>query len=128
MITYWRTFRGFVSERARGLLASVLMSLNDPQWGRRGGNQGPPDLDELMRNFNQKLGSLFGRKGGGNGDRPRGPGLAQFGGGAGILLALIVLVWLASGFYIVDASQRGIVLRFGKYVEQTAPGGLRRWD
>ncbi|MBI2224708.1 MAG: protease modulator HflK N-terminal domain-containing protein, partial [Betaproteobacteria bacterium] len=44
------------------------MSLNDPQWGRRGGgNQGPPDLDELMRNFKRKLGSLFGGKGGGNG-------------------------------------------------------------
>ena len=125
MIIYWRSFRGYISGRARRLLAGVLMSLNDPQWGRRGGNQGPPDLDELMRNFNQKLGSLFGRKGGGNGKLPGGPGLAQFGGGAGILLALIVLVWLASGFYIVDASQRGMVLRFGKYVEETQPGP--RW-
>jgi membrane protease subunit HflK len=125
MVTYWRTFRGFVSERVRGLLAGVLMSLNDPQWGRRGGSQGPPDLDELMRNFKQKLGSLFGRKGGGNGGAPSGPGLAQFGGGAGILIGLVVLVWLASGFYIVDASQRGIVLRFGKYVEETQPGP--RW-
>ena len=169
MVTYWRSFRGFLSQRLRRMngpsqsapgpdastadesghaqapsgdagappaqsrapgwrlrLAGVLMSLNDPQWGRRGGgNQGPPDLDELMRNFNQKLGSLFGRKGGGNGERPGGPGLAQFGGGAGILLLLIVLVWLASGFYIVDASQRGIVLRFGRYVEETQPGP--RW-
>jgi len=125
MVTYWRTFRGFVSERARRLLAGVLMSLNDPQWGRRGGSQGPPDLDELMRNFKQKLGLLFGRKGGGNGGAPSGPGLAQFGGGAGILIGLVVLVWLASGFYIVDASQRGIVLRFGKYVEETQPGP--RW-
>src|SRR3990172_11630357 len=116
MIIYGRSFRGYISGRARRLLAGVLMSLNDPQWGRRGGNQGPPGLDELMRNFNQKLGSLFGRKGGGNGKLPGGPGLAQFGGGAGILLALIVLVWLASGFYIVDASQRGLVLRFGRYV------------
>jgi len=112
-------------------LTGALMSLNDPQWGRRGGggggNQGPPDLDELMRNFNRKLGSLFGRKGGGNGngDRPGGPALSQFGGGAGILLILILLVWLASGFYIVDASQRGLVLRFGKFVEETQPGP--RW-
>ncbi len=126
MATYWRSFRSFVFERTRRVLAGVLMSLNDPQWGRRGGgNQGPPDLDELMRNFNQKLGSLFGRKGGGNGGKPGGPGLAQFGGGAGILLGLVVLVWLASGFYIVDASQRGIVLRFGKFVEETQPGP--RW-
>ena len=124
MITYLRSIRGFVWERTRRVLG-VLMSLNDPQWGRRGGNQGPPDLDELIRNFNQKLGSLFGRKGGGNGSGPGGPGLAQFGGGAGILVGLIVLVWLASGFYIVDASQRGLVLRFGKYLEETQPGP--RW-
>ncbi len=111
------------------MLAGVLMSLNDPQWGRRGGNQGPPDLDELVRNFKQKLGSLFGGKGGGkgggNGGAPSGPGFAQFGGGAGILIGLVVLVWLASGFYIVDASQRGLVLRFGKFVETKMPGP--RW-
>ena len=125
MVTYWRTFRGFVSERARGLLAGVLMSLNDPQWGRRGGNQGPPDLDELMRNFNQKLGSLFGRKGGGNGSAPSGPGLAQFGGGAGILIGLVVLVWLASGFTSSTPASVASCLRFGKYVEETQPGP--RW-
>lgn len=124
MVTYWQSLRSLVSERARRMLGA-LMSLNDPQWGRRGGNQGPPDLDELMRNFNQKLGSLFGRKGGNNGGAPGGPGLARFGGGAGILLGLIVLGWLASGFYIVDASQRGIVLRFGKFLEETQPGP--RW-
>jgi membrane protease subunit HflK len=124
MVTFWRSFRGFVSERTRRMLG-VLMSLNDPQWGRRGGNQGPPDLDELMRNFKQKLGSLLGRKGGGSGGESGGPGLARFGGGAGILLGLVLLVWLASGFYIVDASQRGIVLRFGKYIEETQPGP--RW-
>ena len=39
------------------------MSLNDPQWGKRGsGNEGPPDLDEMWRSFNQKLNSLFGRR------------------------------------------------------------------
>lgn len=129
MITYLRSVRGFVRERTLRMLGA-LMSLNDPQWGRRGGNQGPPDLDELIRNFNQKLASLFGRKGGGNGNGSDGgsgggPDLARFGGGAGILLGLIVLVWLASGFYIVDASQRGIVLRFGKYLEETRPGP--RW-
>ncbi len=124
MLTYWRLFRGFASERTRRIFG-VLMSLNDPQWGRRGGNPGPPDLDELMRNFKQKLGALFGRKGGGNGSPPGGPGFARFGGRAGMLIGLVVLVWLVSGFYIVDASQRGIVLRFGKYVEETQPGP--RW-
>ena len=127
MVTYWQSFRSLMAERARRLL-TVLMSLNDPQWGKGGGkNQGPPDLDELMRNFNQKIGSLFGRKGGagGNGGLPRGPRLAQFGGGAGVLAGLVLAVWLASGFYIVDASQRGMVLRFGKFAEETQPGP--RW-
>ncbi|MBI2296034.1 MAG: FtsH protease activity modulator HflK [Betaproteobacteria bacterium] len=99
------------------------MSLNDPQWGRRP-NQGPPDLDELWRDFNRKLNSLFGRRGGA-GDEPPGPGARKVGGGAGLLLGLIVAVWLASGFYIVYEGQRGVVLRFGRYVETTLPGP--RW-
>jgi len=126
MATYWRSFRGFVSERfCRALIA--VMSINDPQWGKRGDNQGPPDLDELMRNFNRKIGAMFGRKGGGTGGPSGGdgPSMAQFGGGAGLLAGLVFAVWLASGFYIVDASQRGIVLRFGKFVEETQPGP--RW-
>jgi membrane protease subunit HflK len=95
------------------------MALNDPQWGRRG-NDGPPDLDELWSRFRQKLSGLLGGKGGG---RPPGDvGGKQFRGGAFILIGLVVLVWLASGVYIVDASQRGIVLRFGKYLQTTQPG------
>jgi membrane protease subunit HflK len=93
------------------------MALNDPQWGRRG-NDGPPDLDELWKRFRQKL---PGMGGGGKGPRNGGGG-RQFQGGALILIALVVIVWLASGFYIVDASQRGVVLRFGKYVQSTQPG------
>src|ERR1019366_5655472 len=49
----------------------------------------------------------------------------QFGGGIGLLVGLVVVIWLASGFYIVDASQRGIVLQFGKLKETTNPG--LRW-
>ncbi|HXZ95675.1 MAG TPA: FtsH protease activity modulator HflK [Burkholderiales bacterium] len=99
------------------------MALNDPQWGKRG-NQGPPDLDDVWRRFNEKLNALFGRgrvSGGGPGTAAPKP----FGGGLGLLVALVLLVWLASGFYIVDASQRGVVLRFGKYIETTQPGP--RW-
>jgi membrane protease subunit HflK len=100
------------------------MALNDPQWGKRG-NQGPPDLDELWRGLQQKLQNLLGGRGGnGQGGDGRGGG-AQFKGGAGLLAGLLFLVWLASGFYIVDASQRGVVLRFGKFVETTMPGP--RW-
>ena len=94
------------------------MALNDPQWGRRG-NDGPPDLDELWKRFRQKLPGMGPGKGGRGGDGGNG---RQFQGGAFILVGLILVVWLASGFYIVDASQRGVVLRFGKYVDTTQPG------
>lgn len=100
------------------------MALNDPQWGKRG-NEGPPDLDELWRRLNQRLNAWFGGKGGGSGGLPQGPSARQFGGGFGLLVMLVLVVWLASGFYIVDASQRGVVLRFGKFVESTMPGP--RW-
>ncbi len=110
------------------------MAWNDPQWGNQNGgnknNGGPPDLDELWKKFNQRLNGLFGRKGGGTGgeEPPRrlggGPEFS-IPGGAGLVVALAVLVWLASGFYIVDAGERGVVLRFGKYAETTQPGP--RW-
>lgn len=99
------------------------MALNDPQWGRRRGD-GPPDLDEIWSRFNQKLAALFGGKGG-SGSGPEGGSSKPFGGGVGLLIGLVALVWLASGFYIVDAGQKGVVLRFGKFVETTDPGP--RW-
>jgi membrane protease subunit HflK len=101
------------------------MSLNDPQWGRRpgGGNQGPPDLEELWRNINRKLEGLFGRRGTGT-ERPGPMGPRSF-GGIGLLAVLVLVVWLASGFYIVREGERGVVLRFGRFVETTMPGP--RW-
>ncbi len=101
------------------------MGLNDPQWGKKNSG-GPPDLDELLRNFNSKLNSLFGGKGGGSGNKGTGSGSPQgFGAGVGLVLIIVVLIWLASGFYIVDASSGGVVLRFGRYVDTTQPGP--RW-
>jgi membrane protease subunit HflK len=123
-----RSFRDYLRQCGRRC-AGALMSLNDPQWGRRpgggGGNQGPPDLEELWRNFNRKLDSLFGRRRGPDTPPgvPRGP--RRLGGGAGLIAILVVLVWLASGFYIVPEGQRGVVLRFGRFVETTMPGP--RW-
>jgi membrane protease subunit HflK len=93
------------------------MALNDPNWGRRG--DGPPDLDEIWNRFRQKLPGLFGGKGAG---REPGGGGRSFPGGAWLLIVLVAVIWLASGFYIVDASQRGVVLRFGKYLQTTEPG------
>ncbi len=109
------------------------MSLNDPNWGRQGGsrgpgggNQGPPDLDELWRNFNRRLGELFGRRrGGGSDEPPRVPSGRSIGGGAGLLGGILIAVWLASGFYIVVEGERGVVLTFGKFMEETGPG--LRW-
>ena len=101
------------------------MSLNDPQWGKKGGNGGPPDLDELWRNFNQKLNGLFGRRSGGGGPSMQPPSMRQIGGGAGMLVAVVLAVWLASGFYTVDEKQRGVVFTFGKYSTLTSPG--LRW-
>ena len=98
------------------------MAWNDPQWGKNN-NAGPPDLDELWRRLNQRLSGLFGGKGGGGGDEGSGPGLPK--NLVGLVLALTFLVWVASGFYIVDAGSKGIVLRFGKYTETTEPGA--RW-
>jgi len=103
------------------------MSLNDPQWGKRGsGNEGPPDLDEMWRNFNRKLNALFGKRGGGGSDQGgEPPSMRQLGGGAGLIFLVVVVAWLASGFYIVVEGQRGVVLTFGKFSEVTQAG--LRW-
>lgn len=104
------------------------MGLNDPQWGKKN-NSGPPDLEQLLRNFNNKIESLLGGRGG-KGDGGGAPGSgggrgSAFGLSAGLIAAIVVVLWGVSGFYIVDASQRGVVLRFGHYVETTQPGP--RW-
>lgn len=94
-------------------------------------NQGPPDLEDLWRDFNRRLAGMFGRNNGGGGSegdsrRPAGGfNPKALGSGLWLVVAVLVLVWLASGFYIVDASQRGIVLQFGRYTETTEPG--LRW-
>ena len=100
------------------------MGLNDPQWGNKN-RGGPPDLEEVMRKIKLKIESLFGKSGGG---APKGGSGGSFGGFAnsiGLIVLIVVLIWIASGFYIVDASQRGVVLRFGKQVEITDAGP--RW-
>ena len=101
-----------------------------PSGGGRGQgpNQGPPDLDELWRDFNRKLGGLFGGRkntssggnGGGFGGRGFGGGGFQPDGksagiGAGLIAAVIVLIWLGSGFFIVQEGQQAVITQFGKY-------------
>ncbi len=104
------------------------MSLNDPQWGKRGGGSGgPPDLDEIWRNINRRINSVFSRRGSGDEPPPNGPGggIGMALPGIAMLVLLVLAVWLASGFYIVDEGRRGVVLRFGLYKETTLPG--LRW-
>ena len=102
-----------------------------PQQPPRGGpNQGPPDLDELWRDFNRKLTGLFG------GGRGRGPGNGGLGGGGGfqpdmkgagigvgMIAAVAVVIWLASGIFIVREGEQAVVTTFGKY-DSTRNAGL----
>jgi modulator of FtsH protease HflK len=104
------------------------MGLNDPQWGNKNKNGGPPDLEELLRKLNAKVSALLGGRGGagkGGSGSSGGAPMQNFAGGIGLIVGIIALIWFGSGFYIVDASQRGVVLRFGKKVEITEPGP--RW-
>lgn len=91
---------------------------NDPGWGNRN-NSGPPDLDEVLRQFSRKLNSLFGRsnKGGVQPAEPQNKAFAIL-----PIIGLAVIIWFSTGFYIVDQGSRGIVLRFGKHVDTTAEG------
>jgi membrane protease subunit HflK len=89
-----------------------------PRGGGGGGGQTPPDLDDLIRQFQRALGRLLGT-GGGRGGRG--------GRGAPILLVLALglivwVVWPGSGWYQVGPEQQGVVLRFGAYHRYTGPG------
>ncbi len=98
----------------------------DPWGGNQGNNQGPPDLDEIVRKLQERIGALFGGKKAGGG----GGGIPSFGapGGGfsmraiGLVAAVLFVVWLASGIYIVDPAERGVILRFGAYAQTTEPG------
>ena len=90
-------------------------------------NDGPPDLDELWRDFNRKLSGLFGRGGRGGGDDDRGnpqfqPDMKSAGIGAGLIAVVVGLIWLGSGFFIVQEGQQAVVTTFGKYSHTTDAG------
>ena len=88
----------------------------DP-WGNGGKDQGPPDIDEVVRNLRKKMGGLFG----GGGGRSSDDGSGSTGMGALIIIAIVV--WLAiDSSYIINEKERGVVLRFGQYVETIQPG------
>lgn len=100
---------------------------NRDPWSNKGGDQGPPDLDEVVRKLQEKMGGLFGgkRRGGGGGDDSGGriPGGAAGKKGIGLIIGLVVAAVLAiEAFYIVQPAERGVVKRFGAYHTVTAPG------
>ncbi|MEZ5525748.1 MAG: FtsH protease activity modulator HflK [Pseudomonadales bacterium] len=94
----------------------------DP-WNDRGnGNdQGPPDLDEVLRKLQNKLNKAFGGKGKGSGGSGKG-GAALSGGLILIILIGALVLWAIAGFYTIDQQERGVVLRLGKYHETVQPG------
>ena len=128
-----------------------VFNLNDSRWGRGGeksdetgkpaegrpdaeppkmptpdrrppsANSGPPDLDELWRDFNRKLGSLFGGKqNGGQGGGTGGsggfqPDMKSAGVGVGLILGVLLLIWLGTGFFIVQEGQQAVITQFGRY-------------
>ncbi len=104
-------------------------SNNRDPWNQKGGNgggnkggnnQGPPDLDEVIKRFKAWLSSRGGKGGGGSG-----PKLPKLIGGAGLIAGVIAVLWVLSGFYTVDEQERATVFRFGAYIETTEPG--LRW-
>ena len=99
-----------------------------PNNNRPTGN-GPPDLDELWRDFNKKLSGFFGspKKGGGGGEPPVGgkpPNLNFNIGkyGIGAIFAVIVAIWLSTGFFIVQEGQQGVITQFGRYHSTVGAG------
>ncbi|MBX3624296.1 MAG: FtsH protease activity modulator HflK [Rhizobacter sp.] len=115
-----------VAAAARALLTGAWHTVRG-RFGRRpelvlnngGRGDGPPDLDELWRDFNRKLSGLFGGKqrsnGTGNGGPNFQPDMRGTGIGISLVAGLVVLVWAASGFFIVQEGQQAVVTSFGKY-------------
>ncbi|HEY4802658.1 MAG TPA: FtsH protease activity modulator HflK, partial [Paraburkholderia sp.] len=121
--------------------ARAIFSLNDPRWGRGDGNgqrsddgrrppgkngdkgDGPPDLDEMWRDFNRRMSAFFGRKGkgpGGFGPRPDNGHGARI--GVGIVLGVLIAIYVGSGVFVVQEGQAGVVLQFGQYRHTVGQG------
>ena len=120
--------------REAGRSAQALLRGVGTRTFNSGRNEGPPDLDELWRDFNRKLSGLFGGKGGGprpngSGDGGRGgpsfqPDMKSAGIGIGLIAGVVALVWLGSGVFIVQEGQQAVVTSFGRYA-YTAQAGIQ---
>ena len=115
----------------RGLLVFNEGGPDDRRPGRR---DGPPDLEELWGDLNRRISGLFGGKKGPTIPRPANSGGSGFTPDgrstkaiAGIVIAVVFAIWLASGFFIVQEGQTGVILQFGRYKMMTGPGIQWRW-
>jgi modulator of FtsH protease HflK len=127
-------------ERSNRQHSHAVFSINDPRWGRGDGNgnsqdpkrpqeqkrpkdkdgEGPPDLDEMWRDFNKKLAGLFGRKSSGGGPRPDNGKSAKI--GFGIVIGVLIAIYLGSGVFVVQDGNVGVVSRFGRYEDSVDQG------
>lgn len=113
---------GWLGERA---LRRAVPGLARPDVLLSERNDGPPDLDELWRDLNRKLSGLFSGRGGDNG--PGGsisPDPSGAGIGIGLVAGLIVVIWLGSGFFMVQEGQQAVVMTFGRF-SHTVDAGLQ---
>ncbi len=94
----------------------------DPWKNKGGNNQGPPDLDDLLKDLSNKVGGIFGGKSSGGGS---GKSFSSI--GIGLILVIAILVYVFSGFYTVKEAEKGIVLRFGQYAGTVEPGLRWKW-
>ncbi|HMM85103.1 FtsH protease activity modulator HflK [Azohydromonas sp.] len=129
---------GAVAAAARALASAALRRRRaaDTLVLSGGRNDGPPDLDELWKDFNGKLSNLFGGKkaprrngggeggGGGGGPSFQPPDMKSAGIGVGLIAGVVALIWLGSGVYIVQEGQQAVVTTFGRY-SATVDAGIQ---
>jgi modulator of FtsH protease HflK len=121
---------GEAARAARALVGGALPMFNK--------GDGPPDLDELWRDFNRKLSGLFGGKGSGGPRSPRDgggnggggnfqPDMKSAGLGMSLIAGIALLVWLGSGIFIVQEGQQAVVTTFGRFTNTREAGIQFRW-
>ena len=121
--------------RLAGKTADVRMLIDGVSLNAGGKGDGPPDLEELWRDMNKKLNGLFGGKGGNSprrdnngsngGDKGGGnfqPDMKSAGIGIGLIVGVVALLWLASGFFIVQEGQQSVITSFGRYSKTVDAG------
>jgi modulator of FtsH protease HflK len=95
-----------------------------PGWAQRN-NEGPPDLDQVMRDLSRKINNMFGKGGGNQPSQPSNFNSGNMSFPVLPILALISMIWLATGFYMVDSGSKGVVQRFGNTLDETTEPGPR---